>query len=299
MFDESPCSSPVVDSRDRLVGCQISAKIWNASCELVEQVHLFDQGADRLGYRIKVLVRSVLSLVVTRDSLGVLFAESREASMELIPVGLVEPSRLGEFFGRIHERLLLVGLDIGVHRHCIDDPLKPPMQVGERAVEGGEYCRYLRAFIAHPAEVVPNQRKKTYLLTAIKPDNGGDVLHLLGREVVDLACDLAVGIAHIEHQHLIAALRGLNAVEEPKFAGDGACVEEVGADRDHYVHVAGFYYFFPHVLLSMPSAGSLRGHDESCSTSFAQVAPEVGDPQVVSVADLFLLVDAGQSEGQT
>jgi len=48
----------------------------------------------------------------------------------------------------------------------------------------------------------------------------------------------------------------------------------------------------------MPGAGRLGGHDEPGPALFVQVAPEVGDPQVVAVGDLLLLVHPGQAEGQ-
>lgn len=42
--------------------------------------------------------------------------------------------------------------------------------------------------------------------------------------------DLAVGIADVEHQHLVAVRFRLGTVEEPELAGDGAGVEEVGLE---------------------------------------------------------------------
>ena len=90
----------------------------------------------------------------------------------------------------------------------------------------------------------------------------------------------------------------LGAVEVPQLAGDGAGVEEVGADGDHHVHVAGLDDLLAHLLLAVPGAGGLRGHDEAGAALLVQVAPEVGDPEVVAVADLLLLVHARQAEGQ-
>ena len=91
---------------------------------------------------------------------------------------------------------------------------------------------------------------------------------------------------------------GLVAVEEPQLAGHGAGVEEVGADGDHDVHVAGLDQLLPHLGLTAAGAGGLRGHDETGAALVAQVAVEVADPDVVAVADLVLFVDAGQAEGQ-
>ncbi len=53
-----------------------------------------------------------------------------------------------------------------------------------------------------------------------------------------------------------------------------------------------------HVLFAVPGAGGLRGHDKTGAALLAQVAPEVGDPEVVAVADLLLLVHPRQAKGQ-
>ena len=76
---------------------------------------------------------------------------------------------------------------------------------------------------------------------------------------------------------------GLGPVEEPQLAGDGAGVEKVGADGDHHIHIAGLDDLLSHVLFAMPGAGCLRGHDEAGAALFVQVAPEVGDPEVIAV----------------
>ena len=154
------------------------------------------------------------------------------------------------------------------------------------------------ASIANLAKVVFHQTEKAVFLAAVQPDDGGEVGELLRRKVVDLARDLAVDVARIEHQHLVAARGRFGAVEVPQLAGDGAGVEEVGADGDHHVHVAGLDDLPAHLLLAVPGAGGLRGHDEAGAARWVQVAAEVGNPEVVAVGDLLVLVHARQAEGQ-
>ena len=83
-----------------------------------------------------------------------------------------------------------------------------------------------------------------------------------GLEVVDLARHLAVDVAGIDHQHLVPVLLGLVAVEEPQLAGHGAGIEEVGADGDHDVHIAGLDQLLPHFGLAAAGAGRLGRHDK-------------------------------------
>ena len=110
--------------------------------------------------------------------------------------------------------------------------------------------------------VVIKQPGEAFLFPAIQPDDGGEVGQLLRREIVDLAGHLAVDVARVDHQHLVAPLLRLASVEVPQFARDGAGVEEVGADGDHHVHVAGLDDLAPHLRLAVPGAGRLRRHDK-------------------------------------
>jgi hypothetical protein len=123
-------------------------------------------------------------------------------------------------------------------------------------------------------------------------------LQLLGGEVVDLARDFAVDGAGIEHEHGVAAGLRFAFVEVPEFAGDGASVEKVGADGNHHVHIAGLDEFAADLGLAVAGAAGLRGHDEAGAAGGIEVAPEVGNPEVVSVGDLLVLVDAGEAEGE-
>ena len=148
------------------------------------------------------------------------------------------------------------------------------------------------------SEVVLHQREEALSLPAIEPDDGGKVLHLLGREVINLPGHFPVDIPGIDHEHLVLALRGLGPVEVPQLARNGASVEEVRADGDHHVHVTGLDDLLAHLLLAVPGARRLGGHDEPGAALLVQIAPEVGDPEVVAVRDLLGLVHAGQAERQ-
>ena len=53
-------------------------------------------------------------------------------------------------------------------------------------------------------EIALHQLQEAVRLAAIEPDDGGDVLLLLRAEVVDLRANLAVDVARVEHQHLVA-----------------------------------------------------------------------------------------------
>ena len=149
-------------------------------------------------------------------------------------------------------------------------------------------------------EVTLDQLEEAIRLPPIEPDDGGDVLLLLGAEVEDGTRDLAVDIARIEHQDAIGPLgvSFLRAVEKPELAGHGAGVEEVAADIDHHVHGAGLDQLLPHLGLVPPGAGGLRRHDDAGPAGLVQVAVEIGEPQVVGIGDLLRLVHSGQAERQ-
>jgi len=42
-------------------------------------------------------------------------------------------------------------------------------------------------------------------------------------------------------------------INEPQLAGDSAGIEEIGADRDHHVHVARLDDLLAHLLRAMPA----------------------------------------------
>jgi hypothetical protein len=119
-------------------------------------------------------------------------------------------------------------------------------------------CRERRLRISSGTRAVSlDEGEEPVALSAVEPDDGGEVVHLLGGEIVDLAGDFAVDATGVEHQHLVAALPGFCAVEEPELARDASGVKEVIGDGDHHVHAAGFDDFaadllFPRVRRCWP-----------------------------------------------
>ena len=99
-------------------------------------------------------------------------------------------------------------------------------------------------------------------------------------------------VARVDHQHLLPPLGGLGLVEEPQLARHRARVEETGADRHHHVQVARLDQLPAHLRFLAARRRRLRGHDEPGPAGVVQVAVEVGDPEVVAVGDLALLVHA-------
>jgi len=61
----------------------------------------------------------------------------------------------------------------------------------------------------------------------------------------------------VDHEHAIAAFFGLAAVEVPELASHGAGVEEIGADGNHHVHVAGLDQLAADISLSVAGAACL------------------------------------------
>ena len=87
------------------------------------------------------------------------------------------------------------------------------------------------------------------------------------------------------------------AIKEPQLTGHGTGVEEVGTDGDHQINVAGLDQFLPHLGLAATGTGGLGRHHKTGPAILVQVAVEIADPDVVAVTDLFLFIDAGQTEG--
>lgn len=117
---------------------------------------------------------------------------------------------------------------------------------------------------------------------------------------VNGARHLAVYVARVEHQDLVAALLVplLGAVEEPQLARHGSRVEEVAADVDHHVDGPGLDDLLSDGGLVAARARRLGRHDDARTAVLVQVAVEVREPQVVGVRDLLPFVDAWQAEGQ-
>ena len=110
---------------------------------------------------------------------------------------------------------------------------------------------------------------------------------MFGREVVDLARDLAIDVAGVARQHTVrSSLPGpvprrgrgegaFGAVEEPQLAGDGPALEEVGADADHHVHAAGLDDLPAYSLSPCPALEAWEDMTKPAGAALrVQVAPE-------------------------
>jgi hypothetical protein len=83
------------------------------------------------------------------------------------------------------------------------------------------------ALRADSLKVVLHQREKAFFLAAIKPDNDGEVLHLLGRKIINLPGHFPVDIPGIDHEDLVLTFGGLGPVEVPQLARHRPGVKEV------------------------------------------------------------------------
>ena len=171
--------------------------------------------ADRFRVTGKRLACAALSVVLVGQRLGVLLAEGRQVHEELPRVGFVERGGLTQFGDSIAERLLPISVDVGVRRRSFGEGVEACAQVRKRGLERRKHPRDGGALAADAAEVVLHEAQEALLLSAVEPDDRREVLRLLGREVVDLTCDLTVDVARIEHQHRVPARGGLGAVEVP------------------------------------------------------------------------------------
>jgi len=168
----------------------------------------------------------------------------------------------------------------------------------QRDLEWSQAGRDRGTLNAHAFQILRDQLQEALALAAVEPDDGAQVAELLRGEIVDLARDFSKDVARVEHQHLVVVVGALGAVEEPQFARHRARVEEIRADRDHHIDIAGVDDLAPHFFLAMAGTGGLRGHHEAGAAEVVQVAPEIRDPQVIAVADALVLVDARQAERQ-
>lgn len=188
---------------------------------------------------------------------------------------------------------VIFAFGLGKRREQID-------QLAERPRVGVE--RLPRRF-AQPdglCEIERDEFQKPVGLPAIQPDNGRNVLLLLGAEIADRAGDLAEDVARVEHQHIVApgCIPLLRPVEEPKLARHGAGVEEVATEIDHHIDRPGLDELLPHRRLVPPGARRLRGHHDARAAVLVQVAVEIGQPKVIGVGDALRLVHPRQPEGQ-
>ncbi len=128
----------VVGGGDRFIDRKLGAQVRDARGQLVEEVHLFDQAADRLGVTVERRARGVLLVVLAGQGLGVLLAEGAQAREELFPVRVVERGRLAQLGRGVGKRRLLVGFERAVLCRCVGETVETPAQIRERREPGDE-----------------------------------------------------------------------------------------------------------------------------------------------------------------
>ncbi len=122
------------------------------------------------------------------------------------------------------------------------------------------------------------------ILATIEADEIGYELDLRFGEIAVGAVELAEDMAGIDEEDFPGAVAGLfPLVEEPKGAGQGDGEEEIRADGDHDIDIAGADDFFPDVLLGGAGIGGGVGHDESGASRPVQRGVEMLDPEVVAI----------------
>ena len=85
------------------------------------------------------------------------------------------------------------------------------------------------------------------------------------------AVDLMVDVAGVDEEDVVGALAVAFAfVEEPERAREGDGVEEVGADRDHYVDDARFDQVAANLLLGGAGVAGRVRHDETGAAIFVE-----------------------------
>src|SRR5688500_15785137 len=101
-------------------------------------------------------------------------------------------------------------------------------------------------------------------------------------------------MSRVEHQYGVAPPLRLDVVEMPQLAGDRAGIEKIRTDGNHRIHVAGFDEFAANFGLAVAGAAGLRRHHEAGAAGGVEIAPEIGNPEVVSVRDFLVFVYAGK-----
>ena len=300
LFDELARASAVINLGDRFDRREFGRYGDSAQRELVEQVHLLDEALSPLGDRVKGFAGRVLLIVRGGQAFAGLLLEGRQVGDQRLGVGVTGFPRVAEFGQRLGESLSFLRVQVRQSLHGPGEDGEPCVEGRECGFEGGDFLRHGGALCGVAFEIILHEREKAVALASVEPDDGGEVAHLLRRELMDLARafhELA-DAAGVEHQDLIFAAGGFVAVEMPQLARNSAGVEEAAFDGDHHVHVAGLDELLADGLFVVAAAGGLGGHNEAGAARGGEVAPEVGNPEVISARDALVLVHAGQAEGQ-
>ena len=188
---------------------------------------------------------------------------------------------------------IILALLSGERCHQVDE-------LAERFLVDLKRLLRVRADVDGFVQIALDQLQESVLLAAIEPDDSGDILLLLGREVANRPGNLTEDLPRVQHQNVVAARRVglLGAIKEPQLTGHGARVEEVAANIDHDIDRAGLDQLLAHCSLVAARTGRLRRHHHAGAARVVQIAVEVGQPEIIGVRDLLGLVDAGEAKGQ-
>ena len=73
--------------------------------------------------------------------------------------------------------------------------------------------------------------------------------------------------------------------------------EEVVTYADHGIYVSCFYEFFSNIFIL--ALAFVQRIDKTCTPVFIQITVEIGNPQIICITNLFVLVDSGHTKWQT
>ena len=133
----------------------------------------------------------------------------------------------------------------------------------------------------------------------VEPDDGSQIFNLPAGPFIEGAVYDGIVVPGVDEKHLVPEGFRLALVEEPQGAGEALRVEEVVSHTEKDVYMAGADELFPDILIGFLAVRRGGGHDEARPSGVVQIGVEVGDPQVIGIADfLFLFIDARQAEGQ-
>ena len=150
---------------------------------------------------------------------------------------------------------------------------------------GCQACRQLRQPLHSLALITRHQLQELVLLATVEPDDGGEVGQLFVGEHMRAGRHHVVHIAGVEHQHFVAQRGGFALVEKPQRARQAAGVEELVANGQHHIHVAGVGQLLADVAVFVAGIGGAGGHDETGAATAVEVGIEILDPQAVGVGD--------------
>ena len=146
--------------------------------------------------------------------------------------------------------------------------------------------------------IFPQQRDVFPGFAVIKPDDGAEILELPFAPFVQRAIDDGIVISGVDKQNLVSNRLALGLVEKPEGTRQRFGIEEVVADRDHDVDVTRLDELFADILILPLTVRRGGRHDESGASAIVEIGIEIGNPQIVRVADLFILVHARHTEGK-